>query len=1340
MSQAFESYAVWLADFYLLTAVLLGLAMTGCAVLKQPAQRLAVGKSALVGLLLLGVLSAIPGWSAIHLLTAQKPLAALPAVERAAPVVRTALPSAEVRAPMTTAEPANANSTKPMLPDEKASTPIQWELVLSALHVCGAVVVFGWLVLGWFASRALRRSARPAPPWVRALLGELSSSRGHLARAEVCTSERIDVAVALGVWRPVILVPERWCSEPALATESPERPNSSLQGRGNLRPVMAHELAHVANRDLHWVAFARVLLVALWAHPLFWFMRRRLRLDQEALADAAAAEVAGRQAYAEQLVAWGREASRRPVMQLPSAVGLWEGPSQLRRRVAMLLNERLTVLRSCSRRWRFGSAVVVVGVAAVLSLVTTRPAMTQAKSKDQALAEDKSDVTGTFFQTSTPPGVPNIIAGQCVDENEKPLAGADVLLARATWDGTSRKNISRQTTASDGRFRFEHVVDIQREYPNGKIPKFPNPAIPTFQISARKAGRESCSEIVDQNQIANFGANMHVPMGPGATLRGRVTNSNGEPVAGALVSVGFSQLDRWEGFQTARTRADGTYEITDAPPLQVSDKKPGPPDELRSGSYSLVTRASTQPIIVTQTDYADRSVRCKGIPGTQDIQLEPAAIIRGRVIDATTNKPAANIRVIAVPVYAYATTDDHGAYRFHSLPAGTYNLWSVTPDRVNKDAPKVKTSTERETTAPDLVLTAGGTVRIRLIDDKTGQPVPLHGDEYAQVHVEPSAPLIGSGYLAAKDGRFEVQVIPGDVKVDSIAASSNGNIRWLIRPGDRPAAHVEDGQATEVDVRVIEYDPEREQKVAGLFHRAISSQRAAEDRKAVAIYEEVIKLDPAYPNNVAAYNELARLLAMSSDDTVRDGKRATEIAEKAQQLQNHPDPQILDTLAAAYAEFGNFAKAIEIQNNAIDLATKQKQDKTSHIPQKDFETQDKAFRAHLKLYESRQPRRKPAKATGTSLVLPMEGSKKGGGRNKADSRTDKKAPASAKNGAAKQSHVEIPVIVAKHVLLLDGKEIITWDELEAKIAALGNPSLAFPEFYVTNGAMESGVEKDAKPRMYELHRKYKLQGHSEGTLSARTSMRYDAIHGKADLTPDESLRVDGTVVDSQNKPVTGAEVVLITPVPESLAYKSYDIALVKGRLRNRLDDVVTDTDAAGRFAVYPPKGSKYYVLALHPDVGINIARGESLAHDSKVHLLSWAELTTELAPEPAAKQTASISTRFRGEDGYPEVSLAQYWSDLKDTKPTNVFGFTHVPPIMETSIQRDIAEPDGGSMGLNSASVSLLPGDSRRIDLGKMTDKEREYLKSLSEMLDEHRKPRGENAGAATETTAGKKK
>ncbi len=70
MTHFADSFALWLGDFYLLSAVLLALALLGITALRQPAQRMAITKSTLVALALLAVLCALPRWSLIHLLTA----------------------------------------------------------------------------------------------------------------------------------------------------------------------------------------------------------------------------------------------------------------------------------------------------------------------------------------------------------------------------------------------------------------------------------------------------------------------------------------------------------------------------------------------------------------------------------------------------------------------------------------------------------------------------------------------------------------------------------------------------------------------------------------------------------------------------------------------------------------------------------------------------------------------------------------------------------------------------------------------------------------------------------------------------------------------------------------------------------------------------------------------------------------------------------------------------------------------------------------------------------------------------------------------------------------------
>jgi tetratricopeptide (TPR) repeat protein len=77
------------------------------------------------------------------------------------------------------------------------------------------------------------------------------------------------------------------------------------------------------------------------------------------------------------------------------------------------------------------------------------------------------------------------------------------------------------------------------------------------------------------------------------------------------------------------------------------------------------------------------------------------------------------------------------------------------------------------------------------------------------------------------------------------------------------------------------------------------------------------------PDDGNALNNLAWVLATHPEDTIRDGKRAVELAAKATTLPGGNVPIVLRTLAAAYAEAGDFSKAIETGQRALDLATAQ---------------------------------------------------------------------------------------------------------------------------------------------------------------------------------------------------------------------------------------------------------------------------------------------------------------------------------------------------------------------------------------------------------------------------------
>ena len=77
------------------------------------------------------------------------------------------------------------------------------------------------------------------------------------------------------------------------------------------------------------------------------------------------------------------------------------------------------------------------------------------------------------------------------------------------------------------------------------------------------------------------------------------------------------------------------------------------------------------------------------------------------------------------------------------------------------------------------------------------------------------------------------------------------------------------------------------------------------------------------PDDGNALNNLAWVLATYPADTIRDGKRAVELAAKATTLPGGNVPIVIRTLAAAYAEAGDFSKAIETGQRALDLATAQ---------------------------------------------------------------------------------------------------------------------------------------------------------------------------------------------------------------------------------------------------------------------------------------------------------------------------------------------------------------------------------------------------------------------------------
>ena len=115
---------------------------------------------------------------------------------------------------------------------------------------------------------------------------------------------------------------------------------------------------------------------------------------------------------------------------------------------------------------------------------------------------------------------------------------------------------------------------------------------------------------------------------------------------------------------------------------------------------------------------------------------------------------------------------------------------------------------------------------------------------------------------------------------------------------------------------------------------------------AIAHYQMALEVKPL---NVAFQNNLALVLAASPTTSLRNGIKAVELAQQANQLSGGNQPLLLRTLAAAYAEVNRFPEALETAQKALQLAKNQGNAALAET-----------IESNLKLYQTNTPLRIPS--------------------------------------------------------------------------------------------------------------------------------------------------------------------------------------------------------------------------------------------------------------------------------------------------------------------------------------------------------------------------------------------
>jgi protein O-mannosyl-transferase len=113
-------------------------------------------------------------------------------------------------------------------------------------------------------------------------------------------------------------------------------------------------------------------------------------------------------------------------------------------------------------------------------------------------------------------------------------------------------------------------------------------------------------------------------------------------------------------------------------------------------------------------------------------------------------------------------------------------------------------------------------------------------------------------------------------------------------------------------------------------------------REAADHYEIALQSEP---DSTLPLNNLAWLMSAGPDDSLRNGAKAVELARKVNRISKQDNPTFIRTLAAAYAEAGQFENAIETAQRASEVANAQGQ----HGFAVQIQEESDLYRRHLPL-------------------------------------------------------------------------------------------------------------------------------------------------------------------------------------------------------------------------------------------------------------------------------------------------------------------------------------------------------------------------------------------------------
>lgn len=437
---------------------------------------------------------------------------------------------------------------------------LRWRVWLMLSHLAGVLVFAAWTAGQLWRLRCLIRSSRDiaAGPHHEQMLALCRTMKLRRTPRLLESQEAIS-PMALGILRPTVVIPSR-----VLEGLAP----------GDVRTVLAHELAHLRRGDA-WLNWLRIVLLAVWwFHPVAWLLSRALRHVHEDCCDdmLLAGGLIGEADYCETLLRVAAKASS-------GAAGLALGMAQqlhpLGHRLLRIMDEKAR-RRAGLSAGGVGTLVLLAGV--LLPGLSRRPVDASPATPDQQSAadeeSDKKDQGAKVAEALSAEPANEAesdesdfaIEGLVVDAAKKPAAGAEVWLVSGDWGDETAEVRAVTTTDEKGRFAFrQFTADELFKTATGR----------SFLLARdrrRQLGWIVYLQPADAQRI-------FIALHEVADFRGKLVDASGQPIVGARiqprslstaplrgpelggVSLPFELVSRWD----TKTSDNGEFVLRDMP-------------------------------------------------------------------------------------------------------------------------------------------------------------------------------------------------------------------------------------------------------------------------------------------------------------------------------------------------------------------------------------------------------------------------------------------------------------------------------------------------------------------------------------------------------------------------------------------------------------------------------------------------------------------------------------------------------------------------------------------------------------------------------------------------------